>query len=247
MLLAVGALAGQPARMGSAFATVYDAFAPLGVLHRSYADFLFYGTDVVVPDDLDSACEETGYLLALLHIDLLVQTGPQAVAVTPRLARLRADVAIFCDRFSGTLTDILYTNPPDPTMLKVAGELGLFSDIYGLQQGLQSTFEAYLDGFCDEQAMWEFAVAFALRTLLDQEELRMLEPSLRDILYGSTEALFPPAFVPQDVASAIVRLVEFIGVPLEAAMIDEIRACSQLIYEYVLDEPDGMGGGKAGC
>lgn len=236
-LLASVVWGGQPARIGSGFADVYGAFAPLGVLHRSYADFLFYGTDIVIPEGLAPACEETGYLLALLHIDLLSQTGSQVAETIPRLARSRADLAAFCDAHSGTLAGISLMDPPDLIMLKGASELGLFSGIYRLQQGLQFAFEAYLDGSEDEQSTWEFAVAFALKTLLDQEELGRIEASLRDILYGSEEAAFPPEFVPQGIAIAITRLVEFIDIPLEASMVDEIRARAQLIYEYVIGEP----------
>jgi len=236
-LLASAVWGGQPARIGGRFADVYGAFAPLGVLHRSYADFLFYGTDVVIPEDLASACEKTGYLSALLHIDLLVQTGSQVAETIPRLARLRADLAAFCDVYSETLAGISLMDPPDLVTLKQASELGLFSDIYGIQQGLQFAFEAYLDGFDDEQSMWEFAVAFALNTLLDQEELGKIEANLRDILYGSEEAALPPEFVPQDIAVAIVRLVEFTDIPLKASMVEEIRGLAQLIYDYVVGEP----------
>jgi len=236
-LLVTAVWGGQPARIGSEFADVYSVFAPLGVLHRSYADFLFYGSDVVIPEDLASACEETGYLLALLHIDLLTQTDSQVAETIPRLARLRADLAAFCDAFSGTLAGISLMDPPDLAILKDASELGLFSSIYGLQQGLQFTFEAYLDGSEDEESTWEFAVAFALKTLLDQEELGVIEANLRHILYGSEEAMFPPKFIPPGISIVITQLVEFIDIPLEASMIDEIRALAQLIYNYVVGEP----------
>ena len=237
VLLATAVWGGQPARIGSGFADVYGAFAPLGVLHRSYADFLFHGSDVMIPEHLASACEETGYLLALLHIDLLTQTESQVAETIPRLARLRADLAVFCDVFSGTLADISLMEPPDLATLKGASELGLFSGIYGLQQGLQFTFEAYLDGSGHEQSTWEFAVAFALKTLLDHEELGRIEASLRAILYGSEEAMFPPEFVPQGISVAIAQLVEFIEIPLEASIVSEIRALAQLIYDYVIGGP----------
>ena len=97
MVLTPSALGEHPAQMGSAFADVYGAFAPLGILHRSYSDFLFYGSDVMIPANLASACEQTGYQLALLHIELLTQTEAQVVDTIPRLTRLRADLAAFCD------------------------------------------------------------------------------------------------------------------------------------------------------
>jgi hypothetical protein len=234
--MASAVFGGQQAGMGSSFADVYSAFAPLAVLHRTYADFLFYGTDVVIPDNLSSACDETGYLVALLHVDLLTQTGSQVVDTMPRLTRLRADLAVFCDMHSGTLDEISMMNPPDLDKLKGASEVGLFSDIYGLQQGLQFVFEAYLDGLTDEQETWEFAVAFSLKTLLGQTKLEKVEASLRDILYGSEEAVLPPAFVPQDIAAAIVELIQYVDIPLEAPMVDEICTLAQLIYDYVVGE-----------
>jgi len=236
ILLATVVFGEQPAGIGSAFADVYGAFAPLGILHRSYSDFLFYGSDVMIPANLASACEQTGYQLALLHIELLTQTEAQVVDTIPRLTRLRADLAAFCDAQSGMLDDISQMNSPDIDILKGASELRLFSDIYGLQQGLQFTFEAYLDGLENEQETWIFAVAFALRTLLKQAELERIEANLRDILYGSEVATAPPAFVPADVARAIVQLIEFIDVPLEASMVDESRELAQFIYDYVVGE-----------
>jgi len=240
LILAVLAFAvsgGQPAETGSTFADVYGAFAPLGVLHRSYADYLFYGTDVVIPDGLASACDETGLLLALLHVDLLTQTGAQVVDTMPRLTRLRADLAAFCDTHSLVLGDLSATSPPDIGKLKSASELGVFSGIYELQQGLQFAFEAYLDGLTDAQETWGFAAAFSLNTLLGQAELVRVEASLRDILCGSEGAVLPPAFVPQEIGGAIAELIEFIDVPLEASVVDEIRILARLIYDYAVGEP----------
>ncbi|MFC2083412.1 hypothetical protein ACFLSG_05205 [Candidatus Bipolaricaulota bacterium] len=236
MLLSVVTFSGPPAQVGSSFADVYGAFAPLGILHRSYADFLFYGTNVAIPTGLASVCEDTGYLLALLHIDLLTQTGPQVVESLPRLARLRANLAVFCNAHEQTLLGISQLDAPDLVRLESASELGLFSDIYRLQNGLQFAFEAYLEGLSNEQDTWEFAVAFSLTTVLDQVGVGEIDSSLGDILYGSAEAALPPAFIPQDVALAITQLVELIDGQAETASFDEIRTLAQLIYDYVVDE-----------
>lgn len=241
-VLAVVVLAGvvfgsEPAKSGSAFADVYGAFAPLAVLHRSYADYLFYGTDVVIPDTLASACDETGYLLATLHFDLLVQTGAEIVAAMPWLTRLRADLAVFCDRHSQILPPIAAGDSPDMDMLKEASDLGLFSDIYRLQGGLQSVFEAYLEGLIDEQGIWNFSVAFSLRTLLRQlpPEAR-IEPGLRAILYGSDDAVGPPPFVSEVIGDAIEHLVALIDIDLDMASKEEVQFLAQAIYEYVVEE-----------
>ncbi|MBE0635090.1 hypothetical protein IH601_03745 [Candidatus Bipolaricaulota bacterium] len=235
-ILALSAVCSDPAQMGSGFAEVYGSFAPLVVLHRSYADYLFYGTDVVVPEGVASACDETGYQLALLHLELLSQTGSQVLATLPRLTRLRADVASYCDAYSEILTSIALVEDIDMAILEDASERGMFSAIYALQQGLQFAFEAYLEGIAGERGMWEFAVAFALKTVLDQEEMSQLDEGLRGILYGSEQADAPPAFLPQDVADGIAALVEFLGSPIASEMEGQIRALIQLVYDYVMEE-----------
>jgi len=234
VMMACVVFGGEPAKSGSAFADVYGAFAPLAVLHRSYADYLFYGTDVTIPDTLVSACDETGYLLATLHLDLLVQTGTEVVSTMPWLARLRADLAAFCDEHWQVLAAIAALGSPDIEVLKEASELGVFSDIYRLQGGLQAAFEACMDGLSDEQGTWEFAVAFSLRTLLGQSVLEMIEPSLRNILYGSEEAEGPPAFVSEDIGLAIEQLIAFVDVPLDVTSLEEVQSLAQAIYEYVM-------------
>lgn len=237
MLMVIGVWGGQTAEIGSRFAEVYGAFAPLGALHRAYADFLFHGTAVVIPDDLSYACQQTGYLLGLLHIDLFAQTNSHVAETITRLVRVRSDLAAFCAAHSETLIELTLTDPPLLDLLKQASEWGLFSSIHRLQQGLQFTFEAYFDDLEDDRSTWEFAVAFALRTLLDQEKIGQIKRNLQDILYGSEQALLPPAFVCQEIAVSIMRLVEFIDIPLEESMVEEIRFLAQLIYHYVVSEP----------
>jgi hypothetical protein len=236
VVLACAVCGSESAKLGSAFADVYGAFAPLAVLHRSYADYLFYGTDVSIPDALASACDETGYLLATLHLDLLVQTGTAVAATMPWLARLRADLAVFCDSHSQALSSISAVDSPDIEGLKEASDLGVFSDIYRLQGGLQVTFEAYLDGLSDMQDTWGFAVGFSLRTLLAQSAPERIEPSLSVILYGSEDAEGPPSFVPADVADAIEHLITFVSLPLEGTDLEEAQLLAQFIYEYVVNE-----------
>jgi hypothetical protein len=237
IVLTSNILGGQPAQVGSAFSDIYAAAAPLLALHRSYADFLFYGTDVPIPDGLDLACEETGRQLANLHIDLLTQTGSQVVNTLLRLARLRADLAAFCDIHSEDLTAITRMDQSDPDLLESVSDAGLFSDIYEFQLELQLFFEAAFGSYLDPQAAWEFAVAFALNTLLGQGELlSRIEGDLEDILYGSEEAIQPPEFVPEEIAAAIVQLVQYIGVPLDESMMNEVRVLAQVIFNHVLGE-----------
>lgn len=237
----------EPADFGSAFADVYGAFAPLSLIHRAYADHLFYGTDVAIPKDLHVSCDETGYLLAALQLDFLTQTRSEVAAVVPRLARLRADLAEFCERHSEVLATLSALEVSDMSVLKDASELGVFSDIYQLQTELQSVFETYLNGLSDEQDIWRFGVAFSLRTLLAQATLAEVDSNLLSILYGSEEAVSPPSFVPAEIASCIERLGLFVDVPLDDAGVNEVRHLAQIIYAYVVEQAIGMGGGKAGC
>lgn len=237
MMFACCVYGGEPAELGSSFADVYGAFAPLSVLHRSYADYLFYGTDVAVPENLAMACDETGYLLATLHLDLLAQTGGEVVSVMPRLARLRVDLAVFCASYAQILTTLSTPEVPDLAVVKEASELGMFSEIYHLQGGLQSVFEAYLDSISDEQDIWEFGVAFSLRTLLTQAVLDRIEPGLRAILHGSEDAVLPPPFVPEEIASVIEKLTMLVDVPLDGTRSDEARHLALLIYEFVMERP----------
>lgn len=231
------ALCSPLAQMGSGFAEAYGAFAPLVALHRIYADHLFYGSEISIPEGVASACDETGYQLALLHLELLSQTKSQVVATRPRLTRLRADLALCCEAHSQTLSDISLGVEVDVDVLKSASDEGLFSGIYALQQGLQLALETVLEEIGDEQGTWEFAVAFALKTVLDQQRLSQLDAGLQDILYGSDQADAPPAFVPQDVAQDIVRLAEFVDIPIALEMEGALRELIQSIYEYVLNVP----------
>jgi hypothetical protein len=123
----------------------------------------------------------------------------------------------------------------DVDVLKAASDGGLFSGIYALQQGLQFALETVLEEIRDEQGTWEFAVAFALKTALDQQELSQLDEGLRDILYGSDQADAPPAFVPQGVAQDIVRLAGFVDIPIALEMEGALRELIQSIYDYVMN------------
>jgi len=126
---------------------------------------------------------------------------------------------------------------PNMDVLGEASQLGLFSDIYDVQQRLQFVFETYLEGIPSEQSTWEFAVAFSLDTLLAQQQLAKIDQSLQVILYGSEEATQPPAFVPVDVADAILHIVEFIESPADTAIADDVRELVLLVYTYVLERP----------
>ncbi len=236
LVVAVPAVATPQARVGSGFSDIYSAFAPLGVLHRSYGDYLFYGSNVAIPDGLPSACESCAYEAALLQTELYTQTGSYVAMTQPRLARFRADLAAFCNRYEPTLEGLSQTGASDLEVLHKASEEGLFSTIYDLQQELQSVFEICLDSLREPEEKWSFAAAFSLRTLLKQEAPETISSSLRDILFGSPEATSPPGFVPEVETAAINKLLTYINVPLDETGIEDVHDLAQSVYTYVMND-----------
>ena len=237
LCLSLVAVGSESAHMGAAFSNVYSAFAPLSLLHRSYADFLFNGTSVSVSAGLSGACEATAIALAEMHLELLQQTGSHVVETIPRLARLRADSAGLCATHSDMLASLSQIADANMSTLEAASQQGLFSSIYGLQQRLQFMLDAYLEGIPNDQATWEFAVAFSLHTLLLQQPMVAIDPSLRAILYGSEQATVPPAFVPDDIADAIILVVSSGESSGEGVAAEAVREQIELIYAYVMDAP----------
>ena len=235
--VAACAWAAVPAETGSAFADIYDAFAPFGVLHRTYADHLFYGTDVTIPSGLTNVCERMGTCLGLLQIELSTQTNSQVAGTIPPLVRFRSRLAGFCGAYGSWLADIDAMHVPDLDRLEDASAAGLFAQIYALQQALQSLFEDALRGFEDDPAQWAFGVAFSLRTLLMQAGWTTIDEDLRDILYGSEDTAEVPMFVDVALADAIDSLLEFVGVPLDEAASAAARGLAQTVYDAVMANP----------
>ncbi len=234
-LISAGVLGGEPGFVGSAFADVYDGFAPLMVLHRAYADYLFYGTEFDLPEALDIACDTAGYALAMLQVHLVTQTGSEGLAAAPWIARVRADLALFCERHAQILAAASVWETPDIEALALASDDGFFSDIYALQGGLQSAFEGYLNALVHAQDTWEFGVSFSLRTLLAFSAVEQVDVTLRAILHGGEQAMQPPASVPEDIALAIEQLLAFSGIPLQDEEREHVRQLAHLIYRYVMD------------
>lgn len=236
-MVGLSAIGSVPADTGRAFAEIYDAFAPFGVLYRTYADHLFYGNDVTIPSGVSDVCERLGTLLGLLQIDLATQTGSYGVETMSQLVRFRSRLAGFCEIYGVWLTDIDAMGVPDIDRLKEASAAGLFSEIHDLQADLQTVFETALDVLPDPADQWSFGVAFSLRTLLMQEHWAILDEDLRNILYGSEDASSLPAFVDETLAVTIEALTEFIGVPLDREASSTARALAQTVYDTVLHRP----------
>lgn len=239
LLAAIGvcALGGVPAETGRAFADIYNAFAPFGVLHRAYADYLFYGTEPEIPAGLTEVCPEVGTSLGLLQVDLTIQTDSYVAESVSQLVRFRTRWAGFCDAYGGWLADIDAMELPHLDRLKEASAAGLFSGIYDLQQELQSVFEGVLGDLDSGQDQWSFGVAFSLRALLTQTGWTTIGDDLRGILYGSEDAASPPAFVDADLAEAIEALMAYVGTPLDDTAARAARELAQTVYDAVIAGP----------
>ncbi len=230
-------MGGVPAETGRALADIYDAFAPLGVLHRAYADYLFYGMDPAIPAGLNGVCSDVGTLLGLLQIDLTTQTNSYGTESVSQLVRFRTRWAGFCGAYGSWLADIDAMEVPELDRLKEASAIGLFSGIYDLQQELQSVFEGVLSDLEGDQDQWSFGVAFSLRTLLTQTEWTTIGDSLRSILYGSEDADAVPAFVDTELAEVIEELITYVGIPLDASAATAARELAQTVYDAVIADP----------
>ncbi len=224
----------EAASLGGMMAEVFDAFAPWVSLYGAYFQFSFQGGVLEVPAGVVTACEQAGTQAAGLYIHLMKQTDAQTVRTWIDLARLRADTAAFCETHRDTLGTLRRNSPPEDSLLKEAATNGLFSDIRTLQQSLQDALEAVMETLEDERDRWSFGVAFALRTLLLQDPLKRVGEELTAILYGSEEAEVPPAFVPEDIAEAIERLVPWVGVPLVGDAEQEVRSMAQFLFDAVM-------------
>jgi len=236
LLVAAPVFADSIAQMGVRFADSFAEFAPLGLFHRSYSDFLFQGTTVVVPPGSTSACELTAFQLAELHLALLTQTSSSLGLTMPMIAGLRAEMAGFCASWVSVLEQLEYEYPMDEALLAEASEDGLFVEIKTLQDRMQHLLDAFLEGIDEDELLWAFGVAFSMRSILLQERVDQIDASVQDILYGSSEAIAPPAFVPTDISSTIQALVSLQGRALSDEESEQAANLAQTLFSYVMDE-----------
>jgi len=234
-LLSYGELAHVAAGLGSRFADAYTAFAPLYTLYRAYAEYLFQGGEIEVPHRLSTACDQFAEELAFLHVALVSQTSSSIAEAMPFLIHLRSDTAAFCALYQGTLGVIAGSPQGDPPSLKQASEVGMFAAVSALNEGLESVFSAALDGFSDGEDAWAFAVTFAVRTLLGQEELERIGSNLKEIFYGSEDVAVPPVEVPALIGDAMARLVEHSGYPLSSEDSERVVDDARTVYDYLIE------------
>jgi len=218
------AVSSPEAALGSQFADLYSSFAPLYALYRSYADHLFTGAPVVVPSGISGSC--TGLFSAINGIssDLLTQNSSAALAV------LRVEVVDFCVSYRSTLEEIERSSPDEP-LLERASDERLFASIYELNGMLEETLSQALSSLDEGVGRWRFAVAFAVRTIIDRATIDMIDDDLRGLFYGEDRDS-PPIELPEGVYSAMAELIALSGRPLIAGEADQARYLAEYIECY---------------
>jgi hypothetical protein len=228
---------GSPGLLGSRFADVYVAFAPLYALHRSYAEHLFRGTALEIPAELEASCSRFPYELALFHVDFVVQTEPSTAGGLAYLIRLRAESTSFCDAYGELIRAIAESEDAENDILGAASDEGLFAEIKRMNDLMEAALDQILAGMGEGIERWMFATTFSIRTLLNQTEIERIDTNLREILYADSEGTAPPFAVPTEIAAAMERLIGLSGRELSEAEIEDATRAAASIYEYFITEP----------
>jgi hypothetical protein len=226
-------VATAPAPLGGAFADAYTAFAPLYALFQSYAGYLFLGSEVVLPPGLDKVCGNFPEALADLVAEFREQSGSCVLEALSTLGGLREGVSRFCQSYSEQIEAVARMHEVDLDDLARAAESGFFRAIAGFNENLQEAFGLGLNCFENGEDRWRFDVAFATRTLLDQEAIVKLDMSLRTILLGLEEMSPLPDDLPTDIREAIESLVTLCGRPLSVKETDGARGLAEKIYGFL--------------
>ena len=239
LLLALSSTCGAfEAELGARFADAYTAFAPLFVVHRSYADHLFLGTGVEIPMHLVESCQSFSYQLALLQIDLIEQTASRMPETMNFVLRLRMEQATYCDRYVSTLERIAAVPEADRAMLEAAKDSGLFAGIQTLSDLLELALDAALTELEGDLGPWRFAVAFSMRGVLNQQPVERIDVNLGEILYGAEEATGPPLDVPDAVADAMAYLIELSGRDLGEEAAALAVGYAGIVYRFIREDEE---------
>ncbi|MCK4682513.1 hypothetical protein KAT59_05775 [Candidatus Bipolaricaulota bacterium] len=232
-LLGVVLAGASPASLGSAFADSYTAFAPLYTAYRSYADYLFYGSEVAIPPGLNEACADVSDRLVDLHMAFIVQTDSQRVEEVTRLARLRSSVASFCRDYQEQIAAIGNLSEPDLDLFTQAADAGMFAAIYELNKQLEGVFTIALESYEGTKDGWAFSVSFAIRALLNQGPIEQVDPTLKEILLGPEEEPFSRKDLPAKILPEIDAFAALIGKSLTADEQEEMASLAQTIYTFL--------------
>lgn len=236
LVLAGTGAASPAASLGSSFADAYAAFAPLYEFHRNYADYLFTGSQVAVPEGLGAVCDAFPTALDALQLALITQTPSAPVETLGYLVRLRGESVLLCEAFGDGLRALASAGDVDLNTLVAWSDAGLFASIYGMNKSFESTLNAALEAAGSGRERWELAGAFAVRGLLLAPGLVRVSSEIGDILYGAPDASAPPFPVPSDVAEAMSILVAQAGKTLEAEERAQVIAAAERIYEYFMSD-----------
>lgn len=233
LLLTLGAAA-SPASLGSAFADAYTTFAPLYAFYRSYADYLFVGSEVIVPPGFGEAAEEFSRGLEALHMEFILQTDSQRVEEVTYLAHLRGNAASFCARYHDHINAVAAMEEPDLAFLEQAAAEGLFAAISELNELFQEIFTLTLENLEDAQDHWAFGVAFVTRTLINREAIEQIDSNLEQILLGSEDTPSPPPDLPVGILGALESLVSLSGKDLTVQECGEAKELARRIHAFLV-------------
>lgn len=234
VVLAPGCLA-SPAHVGSAFADAYSAFAPLYALYRSYAEYLFHGSVVVVPLDLESACQSCSTRLENLQMTFIVQTDLPYTEEVGYVVRLRERVASFCENYREPITTIASAESIDLSFLARAAEDDLFASISDLNTLFEKTLNLTIENHEEAHDRWMFSTAFATRTLMNQEAIVRIDAALEPILLGSEETSPPPANLPEEITHAIQSLAALVGHELSPQERAQADTLARSIHAFLIE------------
>ena len=233
VLFSLGCFA-SPAHVGTAFADAYSAFAPLYALYRSYAEYLFHGSAVVVPLSLESACQSCSTRLETLQMTLIVQTDLPYAQEVGYVVRLRERVASFCENYRETITTIASADSVDLSFLAQAAEDDLFASISDLNTLFEKALNLTIENLEEGADRWFFNTAFATRTLMNQETIVRIDAALKPILLGSEETSPPPENLPEEIANALQSLAALVGHELAPQEGAQAETLAQSIHTFLI-------------
>jgi len=240
LLVSVGfELLASPAVVGSVFADIYTAFAPLYRLYNQYANYTIAGTVITIPPDVDMACDELSAQFVLLENSL--QTDSQVVEKITCISKLRIGLYSFCDQYRRLIAEIASLRPVDPSLLVDAADQGLFVEINELKSLFDQLFSLTMQGL-EGDSLWCFNATFVTRTLLNQPLIERIDERLEQILLGGEEGPTPPNWLPAEIERAIDSLVSLCGGGL--SLVDRQRATflALQIHTFLLEREGIVGG-----
>jgi len=232
-LLSAVTVLSSPASVGSAFADTYSAFAPLYTLYKSYANFLFSGTEIVIPPDLEQACTHLQDRLKTLQIEIITQTDSQRIEQVTRLAHLRQTTDTFCQTYQETISMIASIPTADLDTFKQAADDGLFVAISDENKELEGLFSSMVDTYSGRE-QWKFAATFSIQTILKQGNLVRLDSSLREILLGPEDDPYAAGIVPATVLPQVEELATLAGTDLDDARQQLALSLAHEVYGYLM-------------